>query len=99
MSPIAHKRRRRPGRGLHAQYRDSGLRRHFAACAGYSYLPSDAGGRAADGAETFTGHVTRVVDGDTFAISSANERIRFWVSTPPNSTSRAVRRQRPHSPP
>lgn len=50
----------------------------LAACAGYANLPGDTGGAAADGAGTFTGRVTRVVDGDTFWISSAGERIRVW---------------------
>jgi hypothetical protein len=33
---------------------------------------------AADNTETFSGRVTRVVDGDTFWISSASERVRVW---------------------
>lgn len=48
----------------------------LAACAGYANLPGE--GEVADSAGTFTGRVTRVVDGDTFWISSASERIRVW---------------------
>ena len=54
----------------------------LAACAGYANL-SGAGAAAAGGAATFSGRVTRVVDGDTFRISSADERIRIWALDAP----------------
>lgn len=52
-----------------------------AACVGYARLPTetdeiDLG--ADPGADTFTGRVTRVVDGDTFYISSREQSIRLW---------------------
>jgi micrococcal nuclease len=50
----------------------------LAACAGYANLPGDTAGDAPDTTGTFTGQVTRVVDGDTFGISSADDRIRLW---------------------
>ena len=61
-----------------AQRRDRVAVVALAACAGYANLPGDTAGAAADGAGTFGGRVTRVVDGDTFWISSASERIRVW---------------------
>lgn len=50
----------------------------LAAGAGYVNLPGETGGADPSGAGTFAGHVTRVVDGDTFWISSRDERIRVW---------------------
>jgi len=79
MRSFAHKRRRRSTRGLSPH--NIGIAVAIvalAACAGYANRPGDTAGAAADGAGTFTGGVTRVVDGDTFWISSADERIRLW---------------------
>ena len=77
MRSFAHKKRRRYGRGLSPHNVGTAvIIVALAACAGYANLPGDAAGAAADGAGTFTGRVTRVVDGDTFWISSADERIR-----------------------
>ena len=79
MKPIVYKRRRRSGRSLSAHNIGTAVFVvALAACAGYANLPSGAGGGAPDSAGTFTGRVTRVVDGDTFWISSASERIRIW---------------------
>lgn len=50
----------------------------LAACAGYANLPGGAGSSEASSPDTFTGRVTRVVDGDTFWISSQDERIWVW---------------------
>ena len=55
----------------------------LAAFAGYANLPDGAAGPAANSADTFAGGVTRVVDGDTFWISSASERIRVWALDAP----------------
>jgi endonuclease YncB( thermonuclease family) len=79
MRSFAHKRRRRSARGLSPHNIGTAVVIiALAACAGYANLPSDTAGAAADSAGTFTGYVTRVVDGDTFWISSADERIRVW---------------------
>jgi endonuclease YncB( thermonuclease family) len=40
--------------------------------------PGSTGSSYAGGAGSFTGHVTRIVDGDTFWISSKDVRIRVW---------------------
>jgi endonuclease YncB( thermonuclease family) len=40
--------------------------------------PASSGSAYAGAAGTFTGHVTRIVDGDTFWISSKDVRIRVW---------------------
>lgn len=50
----------------------------LAACAGYANLPSGTGSGAPGSADGFTGRVTRVVDGDTFWLSSQDVRIRVW---------------------
>jgi endonuclease YncB( thermonuclease family) len=50
----------------------------LAAVALYANLPHVAAGGSAARAGTFTGQVTRVVDGDTFRISSKDIRIRVW---------------------
>lgn len=50
----------------------------LAACAGYANLPSGSPGGATSSADGFTGRVTRVVDGDTFWLSSQDARIRVW---------------------
>jgi micrococcal nuclease len=79
MKPIPFKRRRRSSRSLSAHNIGTAFFVvALAACVGYANLPGDAGGGAPTGAESFTGRVTRVVDGDTFWISSASERIRVW---------------------
>ena len=79
MRSFAHKRRRRSARGLSPHNIGTAVAIvALAACAGYANLPGDTAGAAADSAGTFTGRVTRVVDGDTFWISSADERIRVW---------------------
>ena len=79
MRPVALKRRRRYGRGLSPHNIGTAVSIvALAACAGYANLPSGTDGGAPDSADTFTGRVTRVVDGDTFWISSADERIRVW---------------------
>jgi endonuclease YncB( thermonuclease family) len=77
MRSFTHKRRRRSARGLSPHYIGTAVAIvALAACAGYANLPGDTAGAAADG--TFTGRVTRVVDGDTFWLSSADERSRVW---------------------
>ena len=79
MRSFAHKRRWPSGRGLSPHNVGTAVAIvALAASAGYANLPDGAGGGALDGAGTFTGRVTRVVDGDTFWISSASERIRLW---------------------
>ena len=79
MRPIPHRRRRRYGRGLSPHKLGTAVFVvALAACAGYANLPSGAGRGAPESAATFTGRVTRVVDGDTFWISSKDERIRIW---------------------
>ena len=79
MRSFAHKRRRRSARGLSPHNIGTAVAVvALAACAGYANLPGDTAGAAVDSAATFTGRVTRVVDGDTFWISSADERIRVW---------------------
>lgn len=51
----------------------------FAACAGYANLPDATSNSAVpSGSGGIAGHVTRVVDGDTFRLDSADERIRVW---------------------
>lgn len=79
MKPIPFKRRRRYGRSLSAHKIGTAIFVvALAACAGYANLPSGADGGSSGGADSFAGRVTRVVDGDTFWISSADERIRVW---------------------
>lgn len=79
MRPFAHKLGRLHGRSLSPRNIGTALAIvALAACAGYANLPGDTTRVAADGAGAFTGHVTRVVDGDTFWISSADTRIRVW---------------------
>jgi endonuclease YncB( thermonuclease family) len=96
MRSFAHNRRRRNARGLSPHNLGTAVAIvALAACAGYANLPGDTAGAAVDSAANFTGRVTRVVDGDTFWISSADERIRVWASMPPRSTCRAARRRRP----
>jgi micrococcal nuclease len=48
-----------------------------------SYLAPVGSDGSGDGGLTFTGQVTRVVDGDTFWISSQDERIRVWALDAP----------------
>ena len=50
----------------------------LAACAGYANLPDGSGPPATSSADSFTGVVTRVVDGDTFWLNSQDVRIRVW---------------------
>ena len=79
MKPIAYKRRRRYGRGLSPHNIGTVLFvAALAACAGYANLPDRAHGGSTGGAGSFSGQVTRVVDGDTFWISSQEVRIRVW---------------------
>lgn len=79
MRSFAHNRRRRSARGLSPHNLGTAVAIvALAACAGYANLPGDTAGAAVDSAGTFTGRVTRVVDGGTFWISSADERIRVW---------------------
>ena len=79
MKPIPFKRRRRYGSSLSPHNIGTGVFiLALAACAGYANLRGGAGEGAPDSAGTFAGSVTRVVDGDTFWISSASERIRVW---------------------
>jgi endonuclease YncB( thermonuclease family) len=79
MKPVPFKRRRRSWRGVSPHNLGTAVFVvALAACAGYANLPGGAGGSPSGGADTFTGQVTRVVDGDTFWISSADERIRVW---------------------
>ena len=42
----------------------------------------------------FSGRVTRIVDGDTFWISSKDSRIRIWALTRQRGTTRVARRRR-----
>ncbi|MFO1050484.1 MAG: hypothetical protein U1E52_21610 [Geminicoccaceae bacterium] len=100
MRPIPfERRRRRYARGLRPHNIGTAVAIvALAACAGYANLPGDTAGAAADGAGTFTGRLTRVVDGDTFWISSASERIRvvsvrpdrYWVQRQGRSSSTLV---------
>ena len=76
-----------PARPWQAQHRDSVFVVALAACAGYAKLPSDAGGGNSGRHHSFTGRVTRVVDGDTFWISSADERVRVSGSRCPRDGS------------
>jgi endonuclease YncB( thermonuclease family) len=79
MRSISYKRRARNGRGLSVQSVGTAVFVvALAACAGYANLPSGAGSSEASSTDTFTGRVTRVVDGDTFWISSQDVRIRVW---------------------
>lgn len=80
MRPIPYKRRRSSGRGLSLHNIGTAVFvTALAACAGYANLPGGAGGGGvAEAAGTFSGRVTRVVDGDTFWISSQDVRIRVW---------------------
>ena len=50
----------------------------LAACAGHANLPNGSGSPATSSADSFTGVVTRVVDGDTFRLSSQDARNRVW---------------------
>ena len=101
MRSFAHKRRRGSGRGLSAAQHRHGRRVvALAACAGYANLPDERRRRVPRRAQdTFTGRVTRVVDGDTFWISSPASASGCGASMPPRSTCRAGRRRRPRSPP
>ena len=81
MRAFARKRRRGPWRGIAS--RNVGIAAAIAvlaACVGYGNLTGSAGGASSSprAPDTFAGRVTRVVDGDTFWISSADERIRVW---------------------
>ncbi len=79
MRSTPYKRRARNGRGLSIQSIGTAVFVvALAARAGYANLPSGADGGAAGGTGTFSGQVTRVVDGDTFWISSQDVRIRVW---------------------
>ena len=79
MRSTSYKRSARNGHGLSVQSIGTAVFVvALAACAGYANLPSGAGSSEASGADTFSGRVTRVVDGDTFWISSQDERIRVW---------------------
>ena len=83
MRLIARSRRRRPPVG-HADpaVRDRRLVAVLAGMAACSALAPEPGSvqadRSAGGGDTFAGTVTRVVDGDTFWISTADVRIRVW---------------------
>ena len=57
----------------------------LAACAGYANLPDGSGPPTTSGADGFSGVVTRVVDGDTFWLSSQDVRIRVWGLDAPES--------------
>ena len=79
MKPIAYKRRWRYGHGLSPHNIGTALFvAALAACAGYANLADRANGGSTGGAGSFSGQVTRVVDGDTFWISSQEVRIRVW---------------------
>ena len=79
MRSTSYKRRARNGGGLSVQSIGTAVFVvALAACAGYANLPGSAETGQATSADTFTGRVTRVVDGDTFWISSQDERIRVW---------------------
>lgn len=97
MRYASYKHRRRSSRGLSPQNIGTGIFVvALAACAGYANLPDGASGGSGGGAGDFTGHVTRVVDGDTFWISSMDVRIRVWgldaeeVGTPGGSVATAA---------
>ena len=79
MKPIAFKRRRRHRRNMSP--RDIGTALvvvGLVAYAAYANLPDRASGGSTGGSGSFSGRVTRVVDGDTFWISSQQVRIRVW---------------------
>ena len=80
MRSTAYKRRGRNGRGLSAAHHRNGRlpSSRSRPVRATRTCPSGAGSSAAGSADTFTGRVTRVVDGDTFWISSHDERIRVW---------------------
>ena len=79
MSYYSSKHRRRYRRGPSVQNIGTALFVvTLAACAGYANLPDGPEPRATSGADGFTGVVTRVVDGDTFWLSSLDVRIRVW---------------------
>ena len=74
-----YNRRRRDGRGFGID--DIGtaiVAVALAAYVGYVNFPGGTGSDATRSADSFTGQVTRVVDGDTFWISSQDVRIRVW---------------------
>jgi endonuclease YncB( thermonuclease family) len=50
----------------------------MAACSAFAPAPARVQSDGGAGGDTITGTVTRVVDGDTFWISSADVRIRVW---------------------
>jgi micrococcal nuclease len=79
MRPFAHQRHRRSWRGFSPHNVGTAVCvLALAACAAYANLPAGTGAAASDGADAFSGRVTRIVDGDTFRIGSATERIRVW---------------------
>jgi endonuclease YncB( thermonuclease family) len=83
---------RRQGRGTLAGL-FVGVLAIMAACSAILPGAEDAGAAGPDSitavalpaGETFTGRVTRVIDGDTFWISSADVRIRVWGLDAPES--------------
>lgn len=89
MKPIAYRgRRRRPLGMLIQRYATGACIAMLAGIAGCSALAPEpgtveAGGSVGSGSDTFAGTVTRVVDGDTFWISSADARIRVWALDAP----------------
>jgi micrococcal nuclease len=79
MRSSTYKRRRRYGRSLSLSNIGTTVAIvGLAACASYANVTGETAGAASDGAGTITGRVTRVVDGDTFWISSQDTRIRVW---------------------
>jgi endonuclease YncB( thermonuclease family) len=55
-----------------------GLLAYWAIQSAVAPAPSSSGTALAGGATSFSGQVTRIVDGDTFWISSKDVRIRVW---------------------
>ncbi len=55
-----------------------GLLAYGAMQSGFAPSPDSSGSSLAGGGPSFSGYVTRIVDGDTFWISSKDTRIRIW---------------------
>lgn len=84
MRPVAFRRRRRGTLAMQVQRYVTGasiaVLAGMAACSTLAPAPGplQAGSSVSSGGDTFAGTVTKVVDGDTFWISSAEVRIRVW---------------------
>ena len=81
MSGFAYWRRRRSRYSVKARIlAATAVATALAASAGYGHLARGAGAVSPteSAADTFAGQVTRVIDGDTFRISSSAVRVRVW---------------------